>query len=280
MTFKILGSGGCVATPKPLCQCHVCTTARQKGFPYARCGASLYLQEAALVVDTPEDITQAINNANILKVDHIMYSHWDPDHTLGMRVLEQLRLEWLDHYAGEPKAPPIHVYANPLTMKDLMAIQNKFGSFLGFYEHMGLAKTQVVEESIHIAGIKITLVPVPANPAVSVFVFEQDGKKLIYAPCDCSPLDTDQPLFHHADVLIVGETLVTDIGKGGRKTAPPNQDFHTLGDISAMKWEMNIGRIIITHIEELYGKTHDQLMEMQQYFDGIAFAHDGMEISL
>ncbi len=65
MKFIILGSGGCVCTPKPLCQCNVCVEARKKGYPYKRCGCSLFLKDISLLVDTPEDIAIAINNADI-----------------------------------------------------------------------------------------------------------------------------------------------------------------------------------------------------------------------
>lgn len=75
MKFIIAGSGGCVCTPKPLCQCRVCTEARQRGYPYRRCGCSLYLDDCALLVDTPEDIAVALNNAGIKAVDNILYSH-------------------------------------------------------------------------------------------------------------------------------------------------------------------------------------------------------------
>ena len=100
MKLKITGSGGCVSIPKPLCQCNVCTEARKKGFPYARCGCSLYLEDANLLIDTPEDIAYALNNADVKNVEYILYSHMDPDHTMGMRVIEQLRLNWLDNSIG------------------------------------------------------------------------------------------------------------------------------------------------------------------------------------
>jgi phosphoribosyl 1,2-cyclic phosphate phosphodiesterase len=59
---------------------------KKKGFSYKRCGCSLYLEDIALLINTPEDIAIAINNADLKEVNHIMYSHWDPDHTLGMRI--------------------------------------------------------------------------------------------------------------------------------------------------------------------------------------------------
>lgn len=51
MKLKIIGSGGCVSIPKPLCQCKICSEARKKGFPYARCGCSLYVEENAISKD-------------------------------------------------------------------------------------------------------------------------------------------------------------------------------------------------------------------------------------
>lgn len=90
MKIAITGSGGCVSIPRPCCNCKVCIQARDKGFPYARTGCSLFIDEANVLIDTPEDINYAINNANIENVDYILYSHSDPDHTMGMRLIEQL----------------------------------------------------------------------------------------------------------------------------------------------------------------------------------------------
>ena len=33
MKFIITGSGGCVCTPKPLCQCNVCVEAEKRAIP-------------------------------------------------------------------------------------------------------------------------------------------------------------------------------------------------------------------------------------------------------
>ena len=95
MNIVILGSGGCVCTPRACCNCRVCVEARQKGFPYARTGCSLFIEDANILIDTPEDINDALNHADIQKVEHIFYSHCDPDHTMGMRVIEQLKMDWL-----------------------------------------------------------------------------------------------------------------------------------------------------------------------------------------
>ena len=282
MKFTILGSGGCVCTPKPLCQCNVCIQAREMGYPYARCGCSLYVEDIAMLVDTPEDIAVALNNANVKTVNSIMYSHWDPDHTLGMRIVEQLRLEWLDFYEGIKPENPIAVYAAPGTMADLNKIQNKFGSFLEYYEHISLIKRQVVEEPIVIGGIKITLVPVPENRGVSVFVFESEGKKLVYAPCDCTPFPEDN-LLHGADVLVIGDTVFGGIGKNGRKIPDDyhlRMKLHSFEQVLELKERLEIKRVVFTHLEEDYGKTYEDYLLIEMQHEGIKFASDGMLIEV
>ena len=56
MELTILGSGGCMVIPRPLCACPVCRQAREKGIPYARSGPAAFLHDAGLLIDTPAEI--------------------------------------------------------------------------------------------------------------------------------------------------------------------------------------------------------------------------------
>lgn len=136
MNVIILGSGGCVSTPRACCNCRVCTQARKKGVPYARTGCSLFIEDANILIDTPEDINTALNNANIQKVEQILYSHCDPDHTMGMRVIEQLKMDWLAASLGKKPDHPIAVASLPAILEDL----KKQGTKVSFYfqSHCGL----------------------------------------------------------------------------------------------------------------------------------------------
>jgi len=78
MKFTVLGSGGCVALPKPLCQCNVCKEAREKGKPYSRYGCSLFIHDINLLIDTPEDIVHSLNYFNMTSIDSVIFSHMDP----------------------------------------------------------------------------------------------------------------------------------------------------------------------------------------------------------
>ncbi|MCL2833362.1 MAG: MBL fold metallo-hydrolase [Treponema sp.] len=282
MKFTFTGSGGCVCTPKPLCQCRVCVQARTKGRPYARCGCSLYLEDCALLVDTPEDIAIALNSADIKAVDNILYSHWDPDHTMGMRVMEQLRLEWLEYYSGVKPASPIIVYAASEVMKDLNGIRSKYGPMLDYYEHMGLIRRQPAADSIVINDVKIIFLPVPKNKAVSVFVFESEGKKLVYAPCDCMPFP-DNDLLRGADCLVIGNTFIGDTLKNGEVLAadhPLRDELYSLDQVLELSNRLGIKQTIITHIEETWGKSYDDYIELEKKMGNVRFAFDGMEINV
>ena len=282
MKFIITGSGGCVCTPKPCCQCSVCIEAREKGYPYARCGCSLYLEDIALLVDTPEDIAIALNNSNIKAVDTIFYSHWDPDHTLGMRIMEQLRLEWLDYLKGIKPDNPVTVFAQPDVMEDLKGIRSKYGSLLGYYEYMNLIKCSTVERQIEIAGIKITLIQIAKDKAVTVFVFESNGRKLIYAPCDCIPFPEDE-ILENADVLVLGNTYVGTVLKNGNVITddhPLHQELYSFEDALRLQNRLKSKSLVITHLEEDWGKSLDDYKELEKNYPSVRFAYDSMEIEL
>lgn len=282
MKFTVTGSGGCVSLPRPTCQCAVCRQAREKGLPYARHGCSLYLHDAALLVDTPEDISQALNAAGIGAVEAIAYSHWDPDHTMGMRVIEQLRMDWLALSVDTFAPSPIRVLALDGVMRDINAIANRFGPYLAYYESKGLIRRETVDGPVALGDITLTFVPVDDTHRVTVFLFEQGGRRLVYAPCDVKPFPR-RTLFEGADVLVVGNTLVGPTLKDGFAPAEGNpllRELFTMEEIMELKASLGIERVIMTHLEEDWGKSYDDYLALEVEYPGVRFAFDGMEIDL
>lgn len=280
MKFNIIGSGGCVALPKPLCRCRICSEAREKGHPYSRFGCSLFLEDINLLVDTPEDIVHAINFSDISKINTVLFSHIDPDHTLGMRVFEHIRLNWLDISEGKECTNPINVIAMEHVMSDLNSIKSNLGSYLDYYENTrNLIKRIVVKDFTYIDDIKITFVK--ANFA-TVFVFEKDNKKVIYAPCDVKPFPNND-IFKDANVLIIGNTIVGDILKGGYVLKEDNKlrdELFTMDEIVNLKNKYNIKEVIVTHLEEDWGKSYDDYLNLENKYNGIKFAYDKMKVEV
>lgn len=280
MNFKIVGSGGCVSLPKPLCNCEVCKEARSKGKPYSRCGCSLFLEDINLLVDTPEDIAYGINYCGINEIERVLFSHVDPDHTLGMRVFEHLRLNWLDISCGKNCENPIEVFALDNVMKSINSIGFEYGSYLDYYDNVrNLINRKSVNDKVFIHGVEISFLKV--NHA-TVFVFEKERKKLIYAPCDVKPFP-ESKLFLDADCLVIGNTIVGDILKDGfllKEDNPLRDELFTMNEIEDLKSKYNIKRVIITHLEEDWGKSYDDYVQLEKELDGIEFAYDGMEIEV
>ncbi|MDM0471708.1 hypothetical protein [Clostridium perfringens] len=55
---------------------------------------------------------------------------------------------------------------------------------------------------------------------------------------------------------------------------PLRDELFTLGDIEELKNKYNIKRVIITHLEEDFGKFYDNYVELEKELDGIKFAYD------
>lgn len=281
MKIKIIGSGGCVSTPKPCCNCPVCVQAREKGFPYARTGCCLFIEDAKILIDTPEDINYALNNAKIDDVKYILYSHSDPDHTMGMRVIEQLRMDWLGLSVGRKNNNPIEVVALPMVLEDIKKQGTKFGSVMGYYMYRGLAVTKA-KRCLKVDDITIDLVPVDEKEQVTIFVITENERKIIYAPCDVKPFPYLE-IFYDADILIIGNTIVGDVLKGGfilEKDNPLRDELFVMDEIFEIKEKYNIRKVIITHLEEDWGKSFDDYREIEKEFNDLAFAYDGMEINI
>ena len=282
MKFIITGSGGCVSIPRPLCTCKICNEARDKGYPYARCGCSLFLDDIKLLIDTPEDIGHALNHCNIKEINYLSYSHLDPDHTLGMRIIEQLRLNWLDLSVNKKCDNPINVLALPNVLNDVNALSTKYGSIFDYYESLNLIKRKSVNKRIVINDIKITFVPANEEATVTIFIFEQNGKKLIYAPCDVKPFPNSR-LFYDADYLIIGNTIIGNTLKNNfylTKNNPLNLELFSFEEVLELKAKYNIQNVIITHLEEDWGKSYDDYLNYEKECIAIKFAYDGMTIEL
>lgn len=280
MKLKIIGSGGCVALPKPLCKCRICKEARLKGHPYSRYGCSLFIEDLGMLIDTPEDITQAINYSELDEINYVLYSHVDPDHTLGMRVFEHIRLNWLEISKGKECTNPVNVLAMDHVMEDINSIKFKLGSYLDYYENVRkLIRRKTIESSIIIDGIKISFLKV--NHA-TIFVFEKYDKKVIYAPCDVKPFPKDI-IFEDADLLIIGNTVVEDKLKDGfilDENNPLRKELFTLDEIQNLKNNYGIKNVIITHLEEDWGKSYDDYIKLEKQYSDIKFAYDGMKIEI
>ncbi len=270
-----------VSTPRACCNCRVCTEARQKGFPYARTGCSLFVEDVNVLIDTPEDMNASLNNSGIQKVEHILYSHCDPDHTMGMRVIEQLKMDWLADSLGQKPDNPIEIASLPAILEDIKKQSTKYGSVIAYYEAKGLVYTKELRV-FKKNNLLIELIPVDEQEHVAIFIISSNGKKIIYAPCDVKPFPESEK-FHGADVLIIGNTIVGNILKDGfilSEDNPLRKELFTLDEIDTIRKQYGIKEVMITHLEEDWGKSYDDYRKLEEELNLIRFAYDGLKIRL
>lgn len=274
MKLKIVGSGGMFQIPNPFCKCPLCEEARIKRGRYERLGPSLYIEDIYMLIDTPEDIGVACDRQGISNIEYLSISHKDPDHTRGMRIVEPLGYNCITD-----EGTPIQFIALPEVIDDINAWN---GDGLYYYESVLRCISINKTDYIKIGKIEIHLINNKTHRGNMTFYVICDGnKKAIYACCDVKPF-VPNDLYFDADVLIIG--LVSDNGilKDGTNlnSAPFKNDMFTLDEIVEMKQAYRIKRVIITHIDEYWGKSYTYYQEFEKTLDNISFAYDGMEIIL
>ncbi len=289
MKLVILGSGGSTTTPRPGCQCRVCVQAREKGVPYSRTGSSMLISDINLLFDTPEEIAMQLNREGIYSIDYVFYTHWHPDHTLGMRIVERMYMSWLDRFVKEEgPSKKVKIFALDEVMEDLMAIRNKHGSFFSFYERLGLIEKFSLENEkpVEIQGFTITPIKIKTgwNEISTVYVVEEGAKKIIYAPCDSKPFPKSK-LLENPDILIIGNVFPLGPLKGGITIPEGNvlrRELFSLEEVLELAKELEAKRLIVTHIEEEWGKSYDEYKELELRYQSynLCFAYDGMNVIL
>ena len=274
MKLKIVGSGGMFLIPNPFCKCSVCQEARIKRGRYERLGPSLYIEDIGMLIDTPEDIAVACDRQGISRIEYLSISHKDPDHTRGMRIVEPLGYNCI---AG--KGTPIQFIAMPEVIDDINAWN---GDGLYYYQNILNCISINGTNYAKIGTIELHLVNNKTHRGNMTFYVISDGsKKAVYACCDVKPFVPNE-LYYDADVLIIG--LVSDDGilKDGSAldSAPFRDDMFTLDEMLELKRTYRIKRIVITHIDEYWGKSYAYYREFEKKLDNVSFAYDGMEIVL
>lgn len=274
MKLKIVGSGGMFPIPNPFCRCPICEEARLKRGRYQRLGPSLYIEDIQMLIDTPEDIAIACERQGIHAIQYLSLSHKDPDHTRGMRIVEPLGYDCI---AG--RGTPISFIALPQVVEDINAWN---GDGLSYYENVLHCIDVHKTDCVKIDGIQIHLVNNKTHRGnMTFYVLIEGAKKAIYACCDVKPF-VPNPLYMDADVLIIG--LVSDDGilkdQSRLEDAPFKGDMFTVEELMELKRAYRIGRVVVTHIDEYWGKSYGYYRQFEKTLDNISFAYDGMEILL
>ncbi len=279
--IEFLGTGGAVTIPRPLCECRVCAQARREGVPYSRGGPSLFLHGPDVLIDTPEEIKEGLNRSRVTRIAACFYSHWHPDHVMGRRVFDMN----LDLRNWPPQHRRTDVYLPGRVGRDF---RERLGSWehLAFLERQGVVRLFELEDgdSVEIGGVVIRPFRL-AEEYVYAFAFEEDGRRTVIAPDELVGWEPPDWVIG-ADLAVLPMGVAEFDPLTGERHVPEDHPMlgmeATFGETLGIIEALGAKRVILTHIEEVDGLTHDDLQELQRRLQGegleIYFAFDTMMV--
>ncbi len=280
MRWTILGSGGCAVIPKPLCRCRVCREAREKGVPYARSGPSAFLHDINLLIDTPAEIVDLLNRWRVGRVEHLVLTHLDPDHVEGLRVIEQIALDYRSWRAYPEKTVTLVL---PERLREpLREVRCCHGPLIDFYLESGFVRLKVFGESISVGGVRVTAIPIERADLTSfVYVFEKSGRRVVYAPCDIRPFPEHRDEVRRADLLIIQPgRFEHGLKHWFRYPAghPSLTTLYSFDETVDLAGRLEARKTLFVHLEEYWNRGYDDYRLLESRSPWMRFAHDGMRV--
>lgn len=282
MHLEILGSGGAVTVPRPGHHDRYNDEAREKGVPYQRRGPSVFLHGPNILFDTPEDIGESLNRADIDEVKACFYSHYHPDHVMGRRIFEQLN--W-NLRGGESRCTDIYVPAR--VQEDMKKLLGSW-SHLEYLQSIGIVKLHVIQsgESVEIDGYTITPMPL-AEDYVFSYLVEKEGQRIWIAMDELFGWSPDESVAD-LDLAVLPSGVCEFHPLNGERRIPADEPVLQ----SEMRFERTIECVrdmapkqaVLMHLDEPDGVTYDDGLELSAKLQSeglpITLAWDGLTIDL
>jgi phosphoribosyl 1,2-cyclic phosphate phosphodiesterase len=266
--------------PKPLCQCRICREARNKGVPYERTGPSAFLHDINLLIDTPAEIASQLNRSHIRRIDHLMLTHLDPDHVEGLRVVEQITLDFRSWRAYPEKR--IRFLLPEQLGERIKEIKSQYGPIINFYQQSGFIRLALFQREMQINNVRITAIPVDRDSQLAfVYIFEKSGRKVVYAPCDCKPFPRYRNEVQRPDLLVI-QPGIFEQGLKHHFKYPADHisrtTLYTFEQTLDLATRIKAKKVLFVHLEEYWNRSYDDYCALES--DSIKFAYDGMQINV
>jgi phosphoribosyl 1,2-cyclic phosphate phosphodiesterase len=106
---------------------------------------------------------------------------------------------------------------------------------------------------------------------------------MVYAPCDIRPFPEAREEVQEAELLIIQPGIFEDGLKHGfeyPKDHISRTTLYTFEETLALARRIKAGRILFIHLEEYWNRSYDQYVELEEKFNNVQFAYDGMRVSI
>jgi phosphoribosyl 1,2-cyclic phosphate phosphodiesterase len=256
LTF--LGTGTSFGVPQIGCDCAVCRSPDPRD-KRTRVGAAVETDGGAVVlIDTPPELRLQLTRAHIDRVDAVFYTHGHADHTHGIDDLRAITARRNIH---------LPMYGSSDTLTDLARkfayiFDDDIRPLPGTTKPQGRAIAIAAGETVRIADVEVTAVPVPHGP-VTVFAYRIGP--LAYVTDAKSLPDDAVALLRGARVLVVNALF-----------RRPHPSHLSLPEALSAARAVGAERTYLTHL------THDNFhADLEAELPpGVAPAYDGLTITV
>jgi phosphoribosyl 1,2-cyclic phosphate phosphodiesterase len=275
MKLVVLGSGGSQPTPKVGCDCRTCQAARleMRRDPksrHVRTGPSLWLPEHGVLIDTPEESNAQLNlhADGALNLAHVLWSHFHPDHTAGVRTVEFIA-RWGS--SGVPTHLPEDL--------EMSLLELNLFQFAVQRHHLKIHRVQD-REAFKLGDLSVTMLRHAGEMPMYSFLLEDANSRFLYNPDHVMTLDLmglEPGLLESLDAAIVQVGLMPDGTQSfilppdhpARKVLLP---LETICENAArLGWK----KLFFTHLYETIRLFPDEYDALE-----IGFSFDGMTLEL
>ena len=166
MKLTFLGTGTSFGVPQLGCGCAVCHS-RDPRDRRTRVGAAVETDEGRVIlIDTPPELRLQLVQAHIDQVDAVLFTHDHADHTHGIDDLRAITARRDVH---------LPMYGSADTLRSIEAkfnyiFDDSIKPLPGTSKPQGRAVVMKGGDTMEIAGVNVTAVPVPHGP-ITVFAY-------------------------------------------------------------------------------------------------------------
>ena len=252
MEVRILGSGTSSGVPRVGNDWGQCDPSNPKN-RRRRVAILVAWEKVQILVDTGPDLREQLLDANVSKVDAVIWTHDHADHCHGIDDLRQLY-----HARGRP----VDGYARPDTLEILM--QRFSYAFDGKDGYPAVTRPHVLPDHMNVGGLSIRTVDQPhGNITTAGLRFDAGGKTVVYST-DFNGMTEDMEIaFQGMDLWIVDSL---------RRRPHPSHPH--LAQVLEWVERLRPARTVLTHMDNSmdYDTLKDELP------DGVEPGYDNMEI--
>lgn len=250
MKIKFLGTGAAEGIPCFSCHCPRCEAARTQGGKERRRRSSLLVsgREVQLLVDTPPEISNMLDQEGFADISIILLSHEHYDHVGGLTEFEYWCNRVLHVFAGYDVLSHIHFTPRLSTMALASA----------FHSHTPLT----------FGTLRVTPFKVMHHVPCYGFLFEEEGKQVVYYS-DSSEMLSE----FHLQLLTKADMAIF------HTPAFEQTDHHiSVEGLIQLLQSYPSRQPVITHISH-HNRLHAELEQILAPHH-ILVAYDGLEIEL